>query len=225
MTCCRLSRKFLAHMASSPRKSLRTVSCTAAPQKADPTNETVHISLILIHRQPSGGAIGKPTTRARSAPRRNLRFPRPSFRRGSNASKPCAASEKKNAPSAMRKLRCVPSRSGKLRLPVTGSIRIYFARVSPHSQASGNHGMERCLSRFWMLQAGCKACNASILMAQSASSWEARCEGDDLPSPACRESQSAFARASPPARAFIWPRAGRSMWLFPRITFQHSPGW
>ena len=155
MICCRLSRKFLTHMASSPRKSLRTGSCTAAPQKAGPTNETSHILRILIHRPRSDGATGKPMTRARSAPKKSPRFPRPSCRSGSNANNPYAVSGKKNASDAMRKPPSVPAKNGKQRVPVIATTRTCFARVSPHSQESANHGMAHCLSPFWLLQADC----------------------------------------------------------------------
>ena len=52
-------------------------------------------------------------TKARSAPKKNPRFPRQSFRSGSNANNPYAVSGKKNVSNATRKLPSVPAKNGK----------------------------------------------------------------------------------------------------------------
>ena len=169
-----LSMTCLVSMALFLKKSLLTAIFIVAPQKASPASGMARISPIWTNRPPSGGATGKLTTRARSAPKKSRRSPLPSFRHGENVNSPYSGNAKRNAPDAMRKRPNRPDRNGMRRECAMPAIPTCGAKAFPLWKAYGNRGTVRCLSRFWIPQTICKACNASILMEPSASSLAAR---------------------------------------------------
>ena len=161
-------------MALSLKNSLLTAIFIVAPQKASLISGMARISPIWTNRPPSGGATGKPTTRAHSAPKKSGRFHLRKCPHGGNASTPSDDSGKKNVPDAMRKRPNRPDRNGMRQECATPAIPTCGARAFQLWKAYGNRGTVRCLSRFWIPQTICKACNASTLMEPSASSLAAR---------------------------------------------------
>ena len=162
-------------------------------------------------------------TRARSAPKKSRRFPRLNFRRGRSANSPYSGNAKRSAPNAMRKLPSRPGRNGMWQERATPAIPTCGARAFQFWKAYGRHGTVLCLSRFWMSQTICKACNASTLMGASVSSLAARSQTAGSSFRVSRKSPLPFAKALPLAQASILPLAGLSMWPFPQVTLHQLP--
>ncbi len=210
-------------MALSLKNSLLTAIFIVAPQKASLISGMARISPIWTNRPPSGGATGKPTTRAHSAPKKSGRFHLRKCPHGGNASTPSDDSGKKNVPDAMRKRPNRPDRNGMRQECATPAIPTCGARAFQLWKAYGRHGTAPCLFLLWMPQTICKVCNASILMEQSVFLWAARYLEDNSSFRGSRKSLLPFVRGLLRAQVSILPQAGRSMWPFPQTISQEWP--
>ena len=124
-----LSVTCLADMVLSLKQSSRMALFTVAPQKASPANGMARTLPIWTNRPLSGGATGKPTIRARSAPKKSRRFQEWKCPHGGNFNNPYSGNAKRNAPNAVQKQPNRPDRSGVRHECAIPTILICAARV------------------------------------------------------------------------------------------------